>query len=277
MNHERRGTCIFTSAAILLLSACSDPNLISEDSEGMARIEISRSCIGSNCEQGLLRNLRPDKTIGVVVEIEIFDRGKVEQGKPIKWSSKGKGQRGLIVNPSDSVCLGCIFLGSQDQFIGSAQRIEYSILSAKEVAPANAVQGSRVESNSGLVGDSVIDDNTITAAILDTYIGTLGDKQFKLVLERVDSGVITGYNVAGMNRRPVQGKVVSWSTKPTGAGGGEYRIYELVLKEPGDHEWDGEFNVELWLSDLTRHGNGSWHSYDGKLNRTIVIRDPLAN
>jgi hypothetical protein len=109
--------------------------------------------------------------------------------------------------------------------------------------------------------------------IVDTYLGRIGDKDFKLFIEKVEGDSVEGYDVSGTNRRPVKGRIVNKSTKPTGLGG-NFTIFKLILAEPGDDIWDGEFNIDLWISDIGRHGEGSWKSFNGKLEHPITIKDP---
>ena len=124
-------------------------------------------------------------------------------------------------------------------------------------------------------GDSRIQSTMIeNQIIVDTYIGTIGIKDFKLCIEKVDSVNVEGYNVTGKNKRPVKGRIVDIRTEANELGG-NYAIFKINLTEPGDDKWDGEFNIELWISDNDRHGNGSWKSYNGKLERQIVIKDRL--
>jgi hypothetical protein len=108
--------------------------------------------------------------------------------------------------------------------------------------------------------------------LVDTYLGTIGTKDFKLFIDRVSGEDVEGFDVAGTNRRPVKGRIVNKRTEPTGLGG-NYTIFKMILNEPGDDKWDGEFNIDLWVSDIDRHGIGSWTSFNGKLNHEIKIRD----
>ena len=110
--------------------------------------------------------------------------------------------------------------------------------------------------------------------IVDTYLGKIGEKEFKLFIEKVEGDNVEGYNVTGSNRRPVKGKIVNKWTEPTGLGG-NYTIFKLILTEPGDDKWDGEFNIDLWISDIGRHGEGNWKAFNGKLERQIKIKDRL--
>jgi len=108
--------------------------------------------------------------------------------------------------------------------------------------------------------------------IVDTYLGTIGNKDFKLFIEKVEGENVEGYNVTGTNKRPVKGKIVNKWTEPTGLGG-DYTVFKLILTEPGDDKWDGEFNIDLYISDQGRSGKGSWKSFNGKLEHNIVIKD----
>ena len=115
--------------------------------------------------------------------------------------------------------------------------------------------------------------NIASTYLVGTYLGSIGDKDFKLFIEKVEGDNVEGYNVAGTNRRPVKGRIDNRSTKPTGLGG-NFTIFKLILAEPGDDNWDGEFNIDLWISDIGRHGEGSWKSFNGKVEHPITIKDP---
>jgi hypothetical protein len=110
--------------------------------------------------------------------------------------------------------------------------------------------------------------------LIDTYLGTIGNKDFKLFIEKVEEDNVDGYNVTGSNRRPVKGKIVNKRTEPTGFGG-NYTVFKLILTEPGDQKWDGEFNIDLWISDVERRGEGNWKSFNGSLDRKIIIKDRM--
>ena len=121
---------------------------------------------------------------------------------------------------------------------------------------------------------STFDNTEENKIIIDTYIGKIGDKNFKLVIQNVSSNNISGYNVAGNNKRPVKGTILSKKQK----GGSDVldpitSVYTINLKEPGDDKWDGEFNLVFHINDQGRTGSGTWKSYDGKLNRKITFMD----
>ena len=112
--------------------------------------------------------------------------------------------------------------------------------------------------------------------LVDTYLGTIGDKDFKLFLEKVHGERVEGHDVAGTSRRPVTGRIVSKRLEPTGLGG-HYTVFKLILNEPGDDEWDGEFTLDLWISDVGRHGEGRWKSFNGRLDRAVTVKDRSSN
>lgn len=114
--------------------------------------------------------------------------------------------------------------------------------------------------------------------LVDLYIGEIGDKDFKLFIDSVVSNQVFGYNITGTNRRPVKGTF--WVSEQKGeiinpdnpADQGiryDESVYHLSLQEPGDDKWDGEFTLDLTLSDVSRTGDGNWKAYNGKLDKSI--------
>lgn len=140
---------------------------------------------------------------------------------------------------------------------------------------SNSQSQSVSQKNEAVTGTSKTQlEMTENQVIIDTYLGTIGNKEFKLFIEKVDGENVEGYNVTGSNRRPVKGRIVNKWNEPTGLGG-NYTIFKLILTEPGDNKWDGEFNIDLWISDQGRSGKGSWKSFNGKLEHQIIIKDRL--
>jgi hypothetical protein len=108
--------------------------------------------------------------------------------------------------------------------------------------------------------------------LVGTYLGTIGPRDFKLFIDKVSGEDVEGYDVAGTNRRHVRGRVASKRIEATDLGG--YRtVFEIILNEPGDDKWDGEFRIHLLISDIGRHGIGTWRAFNGKLEREIRITD----
>ena len=139
----------------------------------------------------------------------------------------------------------------------------------------HVVQNPFISKKAKLVTENITQSSMIkNQFIVDTYLGTIGNKNFKLFIEKVEGENVEGYNVTGTNRRPVKGRIVNKWAERTGLGG-EYTVFKLILTEPGDDKWDGEFNIELYISDQGRSGKGSWKSFNGKLEHNIVINDRL--
>jgi len=113
--------------------------------------------------------------------------------------------------------------------------------------------------------------------VFGSYTGTIGEKRFTLKFESVSGNKVKGYNVTGNNRRPVEGVFTETHGSFDNDGNGKdmvvTNIYDLILKEPGTDKWDGEFKLRIELCDWFDEGKGTWKSYNGKLNRTIIFSD----
>jgi len=121
------------------------------------------------------------------------------------------------------------------------------------------------------------------AFLVGTWVGEMGGKPLRIVIERVADGRLEGYNVLGPTKRPIKGP---YNTGPNldacGLG------YEAALAEPGDDRWDGVFRLQF----LGAHGtnrdddglivcdrsyleyaraSGEWRSNNGKLQRTFIV------
>jgi hypothetical protein len=139
-------------------------------------------------------------------------------------------------------------------------------------AVANAVNQTPSITNSGATIAAAMPATVENKFLVDTYSGTIGTKDFKLFIDRVSGEDVEGFDVAGTNRRPVKGHIANKRTEPTGLGG-NYTVFKIILNEPGDDKWDGEFNIDLWVSDVDRHGIGSWTAFNGQLKHEVRIRD----
>lgn len=143
------------------------------------------------------------------------------------------------------------------------------------------------QTDRNLTSDSVIADKNIDHAyenrISDPsflsciYTGTIGNKKFTLKLEAISGNKVKGYNITNNNKRSVEGGFTESRGKYDQFGDGkviiETYIYNLILKEPGTDEWDGEFRLRIELCDWFNKGEGTWKSYNGKLNRYVVFND----
>ena len=97
----------------------------------------------------------------------------------------------------------------------------------------------------------------------------------KIVIEEVTGSTISGYNIVDKNRRPVTGTFTVKRDLVLMFEWGEAQvailIFDIILKEPGDDKYDGEFNLKIKAADYGWTGTGSWKSFDGKLNREVKI------
>ncbi len=100
------------------------------------------------------------------------------------------------------------------------------------------------------------------AYLVGTWQGTIGDDAITIVIEHVEGPFVTGYNIVGGNRRPISGRLedsgyaVVCATACDGA-----------LHEPGDHKWDGSFELQFegvyQYYDETEEGPACWGDYVG--------------
>lgn len=106
--------------------------------------------------------------------------------------------------------------------------------------------------------------------LLGKYEGKIGKAEFVLVLQQESNGEITGYNIAHSNRRPVTGRVASFS-EDIDANGDTWGVYSVVLEEPGDDDNDGKFRLEIKHTQKYVSGSGSWTSFSGSQQFDIEI------
>ncbi len=112
-------------------------------------------------------------------------------------------------------------------------------------------------------------DEVQDKSIIGIYSGTIGEKIFKLRIDKFDGENIYGYNITGTNKRSVKGKIArKWAKEKDGQN---YTVFNLILSEPGNDKWDGEFDIDIWIADKNRIGEGIWKAYNGKLERNIKI------
>lgn len=94
------------------------------------------------------------------------------------------------------------------------------------------------------------------------WYGKLDKKELVLTLDVVQGGNVAGYNMVGKNKRPVKGTYGFFRS-----GG----ACKLILKEPGNARFDGEFKIEMDVYEDNWAGAGTWRSYDGKLSRSVKV------
>jgi eukaryotic-like serine/threonine-protein kinase len=109
-------------------------------------------------------------------------------------------------------------------------------------------------------------------AALGAYTGKIDGGDFKVVLQAESNGLITGYNITKGNRRDVRGYVEAFK-EDIDATGDTWRVYSVVLSEPGDNSSDGKFRLELKHTAKYIAGSGSWTSYSGESQGDISIKN----
>jgi hypothetical protein len=114
--------------------------------------------------------------------------------------------------------------------------------------------------------------------LLGKWKGKLKDKNLSIVIENIDGKTVTGYNVAGSNRRALKGLIYP-DDRDRGGECLDCIVYKLVLSEPGDDKWDGVFTVYFEKYEevnidgggFTYSGTGKWKSNNGKLSGDIEL------
>jgi hypothetical protein len=115
--------------------------------------------------------------------------------------------------------------------------------------------------------------------LLGKWNGSLRNKTLTIVIEDIDGNTVSGYNIAGTNKRPLTGRIYP-DDQDRGGPEPPLSVYKLVLSEPGDDKWDGVFTLYLEKyeeENLDGGGNnylgsGSWKSNNGKLSGDIELR-----
>jgi hypothetical protein len=115
--------------------------------------------------------------------------------------------------------------------------------------------------------------------LLGKWNGSLRNKTLTIVIEDIDENTVSGYNIAGTNKRPLTGRIYP-DDQDRGGPEPPLSVYKLVLSEPGDDKWDGVFTLYLEKYEeenldgggYNYLGSGSWKSNNGKLSGDIELR-----
>jgi hypothetical protein len=115
--------------------------------------------------------------------------------------------------------------------------------------------------------------------LLGKWNGSLRNKTLTIVIEDIDGNLVSGYNIAGTNKRPLTGRIYP-DDQDRGGPEPPLSVYKLVLSEPGDDKWDGVFTLYLEKYEeenldgggYNYLGSGSWKSNNGKLSGDIELR-----
>ena len=115
--------------------------------------------------------------------------------------------------------------------------------------------------------------------LLGKWNGSLRNKTLTIVIEDIDGNTVSGYNIAGTNKRPLTGRIYP-DDQDRGGPEPPISVYKLVLSEPGDDKWDGVFTLYLEKYEeenldgggYSYFGSGSWKSNNGKLSGEIELK-----
>jgi hypothetical protein len=117
--------------------------------------------------------------------------------------------------------------------------------------------------------------------LLGTWTGKLRDKKLSIVLENIENNIVSGYNIAGSNKRAVKGMIYPDDRDGDGECLYDGNSFKLVLSEPGDDKWDGVFTIYLNscqsaddnqnITGWNYYGQGKWKSNNGKMSGDIVL------
>ncbi len=146
----------------------------------------------------------------------------------------------------------------------SAPALEPTVAPGEEPTQATAAEPSNAYSEAASISPESMQ------TLLGTYKGKIGKAEFVLALQQESNGEITGYNLADGKRRPVKGKVESFS-EDIDADGDTWSVFSVVLEEPGEEDNDGKFRLEIKHTQKYVSGSGSWTSFSGTDQFDIAI------
>ena len=117
--------------------------------------------------------------------------------------------------------------------------------------------------------------------LLGKWKGTLRDKSLTIVIENIDGNIVTGYNMVGSNKRPLNGRIYQNDLEGDGECLGHGDNYKLVLSEPGDNKWDGVFKIYLRfctyeneygeMEEISYNGFGEWKANSGSKSGDVTL------
>ena len=110
----------------------------------------------------------------------------------------------------------------------------------------------------------------INKGIIGIYLGTNGDKDFKLCIDKIYGDNAEGYVVTGTDKKLVIGKIMKLGTEPSKFG--DITLYRLILSEAKNKN-SGEFVITLSLLPKNSSGEGSWISKNKKQQSIIIIKE----
>jgi hypothetical protein len=118
--------------------------------------------------------------------------------------------------------------------------------------------------------------------LLGKWNGTLRNKKLSIIIDNIDGNTVSGYNIAGANKRPLTGRIYPDDHNWNGDCLYCVQVYKLILSEPGDDKWDGVFTLYFYkVEEVDEQGNekgiytysadGNWKSNSGKLSGEVTL------
>jgi hypothetical protein len=136
--------------------------------------------------------------------------------------------------------------------------------SIKNISAGNKTKNAIAQNNS----KSLLYANK---GIVGVYLGTIGEKYFKLSLDKIYGDNAEGYVIIGTDKKLIKGKINKLGTEPSTTG--DLTIYRLILSESVDSKINGEYVITLLLSAKSNSGEGAWISKNKKQQKSIVIKE----
>jgi hypothetical protein len=201
------------------------------------------------------KNYRIARNFSAWIELSDPKQIKKSEIKLIKWDNKWEFEEKSFPNN----------IGGKDwEFISKETVPLYKVTGTyqNEDGKISFINGSIREMNkktneeknnsqSNNINNNDSEDNG-NSSYIGTYTGPFGDKSIKLVIEKIDGSNVSGYNIVGTNKRPINGRINNG-------------IFEL--SEPGTDKWDGIFTFSIKGNLAT----GVWKSNNGKLTKDFSI------
>lgn len=133
---------------------------------------------------------------------------------------------------------------------------EFEEAPAKTDAPAKLVLardprtiGPPKSANQLQIEANIFSINSAANPVYGYWVGAFGKNKINIALARIDGDSIFGHSVCAGNFRAIKGTIAAKDDD----------LYEVVMREPGDDQYDGEFKFTI---DLAKEElSGSWKPY----------------
>ena len=123
----------------------------------------------------------------------------------------------------------------------------------RKIGPDKSLSQYKIEEN-------IFKINSEDHPLYGYWVGAFGKNKINIAIAHVNGDSIYGHSVCAGNFRPIKGTLKL----------NDADIYAINMKEPGDNQYDGEFNFEI---DINRKElKGSWKPYRNTVsNKTYTL------